>query len=93
MLKLAILSIVAFWLFGALFGRRGRRLIRDVNHLLQCIVWVLLVFVGFTAMGQSAWLNAHLFVRLVLAAAWFFAAYRLAGLLVRQAAAPPRRKG
>jgi len=52
LLKLTILLLVLIWAGSAFLGSR-KRLIRDVNQLLQYLIWAVLLFLGISALRQS----------------------------------------
>jgi hypothetical protein len=82
MAKWLVLILVAVWVLG-LFRRRDKRLIKDSNHLLQLLLWVMLVL-GGNAMAQDvALLQRHDSLHLLAILVWLGAAWWLSGLAVK----------
>jgi Na+/H+ antiporter NhaC len=83
MVKFLIILFVVVWVLGFLLGKR-RRLIRDVNHLLELIFMVVFVFGGFTLLKKEEWIrdSAPLYVLGLIVV--FAASYLAARLIVRQ---------
>lgn len=82
MLKFAILFLAAVWGLGLIFGRRGR-FIRDTNHLLQLIVWSVLVFMGLAVLPKVQELPDFLLLRVVLVAVWMAVCWPVSKLVLR----------
>jgi len=81
MLKFLILGCVAVWLLGVLRGGRGR-LIRDTSHLLQFVIWFVLVFLGGTMLPRVQALEGHTLFLGLAVLAWFGVSYLAARWLV-----------
>lgn len=69
MLKLTILFLVIIWAGSGLLGSK-KRLIRDVNHLLQYLVWAVLLFLGISMLGQTGLAREPLWVKGVALVLW-----------------------
>lgn len=81
MLKFTVLVLVAVWLLSAIFGSR-KRLIRDVNHLLQLIVWAALVFAGIHGVQSVPALVENTFLYGIVMVATFLCAWGISHLIV-----------
>lgn len=74
MLKILILACVAVWLLGFLRGKR-KRLIRDSTHLLQFVLWFVMVFVGATMLPRAPYVEDSALLLGASVAVWFGASY------------------
>jgi thiol:disulfide interchange protein len=82
MVKFLVILFVAVWILGLLLGRR-RRLIRDVNHLLELIFTVVFVFMGSTLLKKEEWVRENVVLYVLALALVFGASYLVARLIVR----------
>jgi len=83
MFKFAVILFVLVWLGSLVFSRR-RRVIKDVNHLLQLIIAAALFFMGSTVLrGTAVYENMFLYVPAL--AALMAGAWGTAYLIMRNA--------
>ena len=82
MIKIFILFFVAVWAVSFLFGSR-RRLIRDTNHLLVLIIWVVLLFFGLSYFSKIERLESNVLIYIVASIVWGVLTYKASQLMVR----------
>jgi predicted tellurium resistance membrane protein TerC len=68
-LKLTIIFLVLVWAGSGLLGSK-KRLIRDVDHLIQYLVWAVLLFLGFSMIGQTGLADRPVWVKGGALAVW-----------------------
>lgn len=90
MVKFIILLLVLIWVSGFFLGKR-RRVVRDVNHLLQIIVWVCLVFIGYTYLPQLPFLTGDSWIQLGVLLLWALGSYHISVFLIRRFFGPGKQ--
>lgn len=97
MFKFAVILFVVVWLGSLIFSRK-RRVIRDVNHLIQLILAAAIFFGGSTAVRSSRLHDSMLLyvpaLILVFAASWVLAlliSNKLSGKPLHSGLRRPRR--
>lgn len=83
MVKFIIILFIIVWVLGFFLGKR-RRLIRDVNHLLELIFTVIFVFMGSTLLKKETWIYENVILYLLGLAAIFALSYLAARFIVRR---------
>lgn len=83
MVKFLVILFVAVWVLGFFFGRK-RRLIRDVNHLLELIIIVVLAFMGSTLLKKEEWIYSNSLLYVLSLAAVFALSFVSARFIVRR---------
>lgn len=83
MVKFLIILFVVVWVLGFFLGKR-RRLIRDVNHLLELIFTVVFAFMGSTLLKKEDWIYERAALYALGLVIVFALSYLVARFLVRQ---------
>jgi predicted acyltransferase len=92
MVKFLIILFVAVWVLGFFFGKK-RRLIRDVNHLLELILTVVLAFMGSTLLKKEEWIYSNSILYVLGLITVFALSYLVARFMVRQFLIKSQGKG
>jgi len=83
MIKFLIILFVVVWVLGFFLGKR-RRLIRDVNHLLELIFTVVLAFMGSTLLKKEQWIYENAVLYALGLAVVFGLSYLISRFMVRR---------
>lgn len=82
MIKIFILFFVAVWATSFLFGSR-RKLIKDTNHLLVLIIWVVLLFFGLSYFSKIERLESNILIYVGISLVWGVVTYKASQLMVK----------
>ncbi len=81
MVKFIIILFVAVWLLGLIFGNQ-KRLIKDLNHLLQLVLWVLFLLLGVSQLDTFTVVQENSVLKIFLTILWIYVSYKISRLLL-----------
>ena len=85
MFKIVVLFFIIVWVLSIFLGKR-RRVIRDVNHLLQLIFFAVLVFTSTSMLHPVTFFKDHPFYYAITVAALFVISWPLSAFIAKQLA-------
>ncbi|WP_027183580.1 hypothetical protein [Desulfovibrio inopinatus] len=91
MLKFIIILFVAVWLLGLLFGNQ-KRLIKDLNHLLQLVLWVAFLLLGVSQFDRFDVVKENVILEIFLTLLWIYVSYKISRLLLYFFTDPKKRE-